>query len=85
MLPIIIYCPSISFVAQEEKGFALFHLFLLFKVISGSFYPVGLVPLFTSRDFTHNLTCKFTINQLHVRFYYRAVKVLSQSGAAVMY
>ena len=88
MLPTTIYCPSMSFVAYEEEGFALFHLFHLFKVVSGSSILYDLywdVPLFTSDDFTHNVTCKFTINQLHPRFYYRVGKVLSQSEAAFMY
>ena len=36
-------------------------------------------------NFTQNSTCKFTINQLLVRFYYRVGKALSQRGAALMY
>ena len=61
-----------SLVASTEAGFSLFHLF---GVVSGLFQPLiacyGLywvVPLLRATTLQNLLTCKFTINQLHVDF-----------------
>ena len=80
MLPTTAYCPSVSIVAHEEEGFALFHLFHLFKVVSGSFHPVRLVPG-RSTFYKRRLH-----TQLDLQIYYKSTScyILLQSGESII-
>ena len=69
-----------SLVDHIEEGFSLFHLL---GVVSGTFQTLYLVMAcsepfhFLQATKSQNvLTSKFTINQLHVRFYYKRVHAL---------
>ena len=60
---------SMSLVNHTERGISLFHLF---GVVFGTFQPLlacyGLFHFLQTTASQNVLTCKFTINQLHVDF-----------------
>ena len=82
--------------ARKRGGFDLFRLFGVvsgpFYVVpgySGSFKPVlvcyGLFRLLQTTTSLNVLSCRFTKNQLHVRFCYKVGQALLQNGAPLMY
>ena len=85
LLKVIEYL-SVSLTAHKRGGFALFHLFgvtsgllKVFLGFPGSPQPTltcyslfQVVPFVTNDDFTQNvLTCKFTKNEVYVRYCYK--------------
>ena len=75
-----------SLVAQKKTGFAMFRLP---GIVSGSFQSV--LARYSSFRFLQEttspkkLTHKFTINQRHVRFYYKVRQALLQTVKPLMY
>ena len=78
-----------SLVAQKKVGFAVFRLF---GIVYGLFQPVlsrysmfWIILLFTSDDLPQKLIYIFTINQRHVRFYYKVGQALLQTVTPWVY